>query len=247
MTDSRLEFTEKEVDCIVKLQNTARQTLKLRRENDIKLGPYADWNNKLISHSTWDIRKKWDDKLPQLLKLDPTVENAHSYNELITILVKRGKKVLSQSKKIRNFNGPDDFGVNCGDEYSMIRRYKKLTHFFRKLSKVNKKLEAGDDEEFESKLDEKICDKLFSKIKGKVDSEITVTSIRILMVYLDDNDAHILLSVYDSSTVCEENRCSCKRNLCNRVSKLSAKSTINLMNLFFDVQREKSIKKASEN
>ena len=208
-----LNFDEKDLEIIVNFQRSIREKLARR-----KLQKESDW-----------LRKKWYEKVSELMKYEAILENIEEYNKLIGIIIKRAKKITNDLET---------------PLFIQHKRLKRLLKVFGKFRKIIIKSKSDGNDEFEKKLDKRMCKK-FVQMEEKVQSWMITICTRILMVYVNIEDAHVLyyfLSSEKSKKCGGGLNCSCKRSICSLIKRQLSYTdkTKKFMDLFFCIDRERT-------
>jgi hypothetical protein len=173
--------------------------------------------------------KEWNDKLSPEENLRKVLEK-QDQEHLKQKFNEKFKKCFKQCKKLLNDNKNTPGGL--------VDRYRKSSSLAKKIYNLSKKsAKAGYVD-----MDESIENKM-TKLFEKLETEVITTAIRVLMVYMCQEDAHIILAMKTPSRssidqCTKQVSCSCKSSLLTM--KLTRKEIDSIMNLFFDIQKERS-------
>lgn len=214
-------YTEKEISNIVKMQRLIRKKLQTNCDNK-----HSDKGGCRQKPGSRSLSKKWKNKVLEILELEMTLNNIPSYNKLMRLLIKRYKKLKKEKG-------------------SLFMQYKQLKNLLRVLSKVTKQLSSAPDE-FSNSIDITLAEKCFPEtLEQKISTQLVIICSRILIVYLTDNDAHVMFPIFFPNSnfdqCISEKACSCKRSICFQISKYSLVSSVeNCMDFFFAVHNERN-------
>ena len=166
-------------------------------------------------------------------KMEKTLQQVNSETQILT---KKEKTMLKLKKLIKKAD--KTFII-----FELVERYVKLVNVKLKISKESIRFWKFFKKSKLSKKESKFGKKVQETIK-KIDDHIEMTAMRILIVYLTDESAHVILPIYEHSDLpmkkcINSQTCTCKSILCYTVSRQKHQLR-SFMTFFLDMHLQKT-------